>query len=104
MNIESPMNILNSHVRGSFHFFIIHQQKTSAIMPTSVTERPLNIGLVFENIRKSICFGSIWGYFITGAVKVKLNVLEELGKLDLFVLLNDLGPYPVQERRFVRRG
>jgi len=59
MNNDNPMNTLNCQVNGSFHFFIIHQEKASPKQPTIVTEMPLNIGLVFEKTKKAVPFGSI---------------------------------------------
>ena len=46
MNIESPINIMNCHVSGSFHFLIIQYEKANAISPTIVTDTPLKTGLL----------------------------------------------------------
>jgi hypothetical protein len=63
MNIDNPIYILNCQLMGSFHFLTIHQQNKSDIAPNIIKETPLNTGLVLENMKKSMCFGSICSYF-----------------------------------------
>jgi hypothetical protein len=91
MNSESPMNIRNCQLKGSFQRFTIHQQKSKAIRPMIITDMPLKGGLVLEKTRKSIPRGSITGYFITEDIKVELDVLKERGKLDILFLLEQFG-------------